>query len=326
MKIIHFYAESRQAVRLNNFRQALQNCPPTGTGERRVHRWLLSMANLALNAGIGAEQWAAEVATHATRLVSADELREAWEKASGSASTGPFPSARPKIRPAPLSLADLIKKGGNASIDDFFHDSPVPRLGETPGWEQASTQLRALFLPDEFVFCGEQLTPGVLGKTVRTRNEWELEFQKRGASGEPLPPLFLPNPVSPVPAKTKDGRASLRCDASVVIFRHAVAEMDELPFERQPAFWMGRGLEDITTVTFSGHHSLHALVRVDVPDLETWNSEVRNGLFSRILVPLGCDKQCAHPSRLTRLAGAVRNDEKAAGVLQQLWFARKEAV
>lgn len=309
---------------LSNYTALLTSCPPTGSGERRVHRWLLSMANRARHAGLDRDRWATDMIVHATRPVLATELRETWETASGKA-TGDLAVHRPETKPAPLTVMDYIQRGGSATAEVFLAASPVQLIRSGDRWRESVLLMRALFLPDEYVFCAwNKRTPGVLGDTVRTRAEWEMVFQQRGAAGQPIPPLFLPNPVSAVPALTKDGKASLRCDASVVAHRHAVAEMDKLPLEQQFAFWRGWGLETVSAVTFSGNHSLHVLLRVDAAGPEEWERHVQRGLFERVLIPLGCDGQCKNPGRLSRLAGAVRNDEKVHGALQSLFFVRKE--
>jgi hypothetical protein len=271
------------------------------------------------------EQWATDMVTHATRPVSATELRETWAKASGKPATGDLAVHRPEPKPAPLTAAEYIQRGGSATAEDFLEASPVRIVRGVENWLQAVLLLQALFRPDENVFCGwDEYTRGVLGETVRTRAEWEAEFQQRGAAGQPIPPLFLPNPVSSVPAMTKDGKPSLRCDASVAAYRHAVAEMDKLPLEQQFSFWWGWGLEAVSAVTFSGNRSLHVLLRIDAADPDEWERLVRRGLFEQVLIPLGCDGQCKNPGRLSRLAGAVRYDAKVCGGLQRLLFVREE--
>lgn len=146
----------------------------------------------------------------------------------------------------------------------------------------------------------------------------------------------MPNPVSGVPAPKKDGSGlSLRCDRSVTVFRHVIAEFDKLPLDHQLALLWGWGLESISAVTFSGHRSLHALFRVDVPSLGYWDSDIRRGLFPQVLMPLGCDPSCANPGHLSRLAGAWRDpaaerkwkDKEAADIppaaRQELFFVRE---
>jgi hypothetical protein len=99
-----------------------------------------------------------------------------------------------------------------------------------------------------------------------------------------------------------------------------VAEFDGMPLADQFAFWMGWGLDAVTAVTFSGSKSLHALLRVDAANREEWEKSVKGGLFRRVLVPLGCDRACVNPARLSRLAGARRADK--GGAVQKLLFVR----
>ncbi len=308
-----------------SYHDALTHCPPTGSGERLVHRWILSTANFAFREGLDADVWAKDVVTNATRPVSTTELRDAWAKAAGGPASGDFRVRRPEIKPAPLTAQAYIQRGGHANAEDFLRASPVQINHGGECWREAILLLRALFHPDEYVFLGwDQQTSGVLGKTVRTRAEWEREFQTRGQTGQSLPPLFLPNPVSPVPALTKEGKASLRCDASVISHRHAVAEMDKLPLDEQFALWWGWGLDTVSAITFSGHRSLHVLLRVDAAGSDEWERVVQRRLFDRVLIPLGCDGQCKNAGRLSRLAGAIRFDDKVSGELQKLLFVKED--
>jgi hypothetical protein len=162
------------------------------------------------------------------------------------------------------------------------------------------------------VFCGD-----TFGKTVRPRDEWIARFM----GGESIPPLLCVNPLKPEGGQTAGGKPSPRCDSAVAVFRHAVAEFDGMPLAEQFAFWKGWGLDAVTAVTFSGSKSLHALLRVDCADREEWEKSVKGGLFRRVLVPLGCDRACANPARLSRLAGARRAER--GGAVQKLLFVRE---
>lgn len=149
---------------------AINHCPPTGSGERLVHRWVLSTANFAFREGVGLGFWAADVIVNATRRVTADELIDAWEKASGQRPNVALKGGVPQSTAAPQAGAEFIQRGAGATADDFRRVSPV-QLDWQGNWpEQACALFRALFFPDELVFAGwDSNTPGVLGQSIRTR-------------------------------------------------------------------------------------------------------------------------------------------------------------
>lgn len=98
-------------------------------------------------------------------------------------------------------------------------------------------------------------------------------------------------------------------DANVTAFRYALLESDTIPIERQNALIRQINLP-CAALVYSGGKSLHAIVRVDAPDYEEYRRRVaflydvcrQNGLTP--------DTQCANPSRLSRLPGAVRGGQK----------------
>lgn len=304
---------------MENYRAALSACPPSGAG---VHAWMLGTANHAAAAGVDAAQAVAEITAAASRPPSpagevrdtvARAYREAGARVGMGLGTLPPPPRRPKPIPAPNAAADFIRRGAGAEEVDFWEASPV-RIDWGDDWKMdACALLRALFLPGELVYCGD-----TFGKTVRERDDWIDRF----SAGEPIPPLLCVNPLKKEGGKTAGGQPSPRCDDAVAVFRHAVAEFDGMPLAEQVAFWMGWGLEAVTAVTFSGSKSLHVLLRVDCAGREEWEKKVKNGLFRRHLIPLGCDGACANPARLSRLAGAVRADK--GGAVQKLLFVREE--
>ncbi len=300
----------------SKYRDALAACPPSGGG---VHAWMLGTANHAAAAGIDAATAAAEITAAASRPPSpAGEVRDTVARAYREAGArvgmglGVYVPPRPKPRPAPVSAAEFVRKGEGAGEAELWEASPV-RIDWGEDWRMdACALLRALFLPGELVFCGDKF-----GREVRPVEEWLERF----TAGEQIPPLLCPNPLKAEGGLTAGGKPSPRCDDAVAVFRHCVAEFDGMPLAEQFAFWMGWGLDAVAAVTFSGNKSLHVLLRVDCASREEWNKEVRNGLFRRRLIPLGCDGACANPARLTRLAGAQRPGK--GGTVQKLLFVRE---
>jgi len=229
---------------------------------------------------------------------------------AGNLGTGVF---QPKPTPAPLSAAEFIKRGAGATEASLLEASPIHITSDDDPRLSTCTLLRALFRPGELVYCGD-----TFGKTVRPRDEWIDRFMR----GESIPPFLCANPLKAEGGVTAGGQPSPRCDDAVAVFRHAVVEFDEMPLSDQFRFWKGFGLETVTAITFSAGKSLHALLRVDAVDRAEWDRAVKDGLFRRRLIPLGCDKACVNPARLTRLAGACRPDK--GGAVQKLLFVREE--
>ncbi|WP_086348763.1 AAA family ATPase [Candidatus Enterococcus clewellii] len=98
-------------------------------------------------------------------------------------------------------------------------------------------------------------------------------------------------------------------NTNVVDYRYALVESDSMKIEQQNEIL--RELElPIVALTYSGGKSLHAIVKVDAVNYPQYQERVdylykiveKNGL--RV------DKQNKNPSRLTRLPGFVRGDQK----------------
>ena len=97
-------------------------------------------------------------------------------------------------------------------------------------------------------------------------------------------------------------------DEGVAAYRHALVEFDSASLEQQFAVIQATRLP-ISAVVYSGGKSLHAWVRVDAPDLETYRRRVGVIHELPLLAAAGMDKANKNPSRLTRLPGARRKDK-----------------
>lgn len=297
------------------YAEALRACPWAGGG---VHAWMLGTANLAFRADVPEAKAIAEITAAASRPPHpAREVRDAVEKAYRlQAAHGlalPPKPITPKPTRKPLVFEELVRCGDGADESFFWDESPVRIDWGDEWWRDAVALLHALFLPSELVYCGD-----LFGKVVRERDEWCLRWK----AGEPVPPFLCVNPLKADGGMTAEGKPSSRCDDAVAVFRHAVAEIDERTLAEQMAFWAAMGLDGVTSITFSGGKSLHVVLRVDCRDRDEWDRSVRDGLFLRYLVPLGCDGACKNPARLSRLAGAMREDK--GGAVQKLLFVREE--
>ena len=297
---------------LANYEAALRD---PGPGAR--HGWFVKMGHLGAHADLAADQVIRDILSCLPGYRDTASIQSGVERAyaaqhKAAAFGRSLPPPPPKSKPAPKTAAHYIAKGAGTCEADFFDRSPV-NIWWGDDWRfDTVAQLAALFSPDEPVFLGDKF-----GKTVRTAGHWiRAIFSGRLAA----PPFLVPNPLLPEGGETSDGKHSPRCDAAVATFRHAVAEFDGLPLADQFAFWAGWGLRDVVSLTFSGSKSLHALLRVDAANRGEWDREIREKLFRRTLIPLGCDGACQNPARLSRLAGAARPDK--GGTIQKLLYCR----
>lgn len=95
-------------------------------------------------------------------------------------------------------------------------------------------------------------------------------------------------------------------DEGVAAFRHALVEFDSASLAQQFAIVLATRLP-VSAVVYSGGKSLHAWVRVDAPDRETY--KLRVAAVHALPLLAGMDKANKNPSRLTRLPGARRGDK-----------------
>lgn len=117
--------------------------------------------------------------------------------------------------------------------------------------------------------------------------------------------FVIPNPMTGEKGLTKSGKLSYRCDDSVKEHSYAVVEFDDVSLERQYAFWSACALP-VAALIHSAGKSVHAWVRVDAADEAAWEEQVEGRLYADFLVPLGVDRTCKNPSRLSRMPGFVR--------------------
>jgi hypothetical protein len=107
-----------------------------------------------------------------------------------------------------------------------------------------------------------------------------------------------------------------RADANVTAYRNIVLEFDGMPLNEQKKFLDDRHVP-YSTLTYSGGKSLHAVVCFLKPFT---NKEEYQHCFQQLadILLWKIDPSCKNPSRLTRLAGAMRN-----GVKQELLYCNR---
>jgi hypothetical protein len=306
--------QARYDDRLNNF-------PIPGNNR---HGALLGTANLGVMAGKPTD------AVHddlrritANNPMPDNEIRAAVMKAASDHGAGstyrPVPKPAHLIKDGKAALRRIIDQGTISEDADLWDASPV-RLFDTPETDRIML-LETLFAPDDLVFIGDRYEDGVVGHNIRTATAWNGFFQAGGKAG----PFIIVNPLTGIPAPKKSGDGDTqRGDFNVATFRHCLVEFDNLGREDQVRFWSAAKLPILALID-SGGKSIHAWLDVSklspVTSGEQWNQEIKIKLYEKILCPLGVDRLCCNPSRLSRLPGHLRAE---TGKMQRLLWLSKE--
>ena len=288
----------------SKFDAALHSWPSAGSG---VHAHLMAAANLAAIAGMNPMDAEREIIRTMPRMPSpssevASAIRKAYAEHGGGA-VGYRPTySKPTTPKARQDAARrFIVRGDGADESDWWEASPI-RIDWEPGPMDALALMGTLYAPGEFVFLGERF-----GAEVRTAAEWTNLIK----GGHPCPPHWIPNTLTGQEHALNDGKLSKRGDSAVASFRYAVAEFDGMSKPDQLAFWWGFKSAPIVALIDSGGKSIHAILRVDMPDREAWKLGIEGKLFPNMLCPLGCDPACRNEARLSRLPGHFRREKNA---------------
>jgi hypothetical protein len=230
------------------------------------------------------------------------QLRRAYKFAAAEAAACHghirMPVSRPKLTFDP-QLAERFASRTPAIDEKWLAErSPVDVHGLTP-----ERLLSALFTSDERVLIFSRFRSQ--GQQVWSHGQRLDEFR----IGHPHGVWFLSNPVDgeyhPNP---RQGYPSRRSEESIVAWRYALLECDQVPAEKWLPIWLRILVQlplPIVSLVTSGGSSVHALVRVNARCKAHWDWVVRQGLLPR-LVPLGADPQALTAVRLTRLPGCRR--------------------
>lgn len=303
------------------YNDALKNLPAPGSG---AHCAILGVSNRGVLAGIPPQQIFDDIRQSippGKRGIPDKEIQEAINKAMADINGGAF-TARP--RPAPLvregekTLQRIIAQGQITTEADLWEASPIRLLEEPQG--DPALFLEVVFKPDDLIWIGERYDHGIIGDTIRTAAEWINYFRNGGKTG----PFIIINPVSGNPATTKTGKITLRGDENVVAYRYCPVEFDTLSRQDQIRFWSAAQLPIIALID-SGGKSIHAWLEVSqlakVEDSGQWEAEIKSRFYDCLLTPLGVDKACSNPARLSRLPGHYRTEKKQYQKL--LWLSPK---
>ena len=292
---------------LEKYHSALRNFPAPGQGKR--HAYLLTCANLGSLAGIPSEQLIDEILVHVPlggRRVTRMEVTNTVATAYRDRAEGYKRTFAPKPKPKPRSDADRFWGEARAlygdcdPIGELWERSPVAL--DFPPQEGRTHLLAALYAEDEHIFIGGAKERGVPGDNLRTARAWR-DFINAGGK---LGPHIMINPLSGKKAETRSGSMSYRCDAAVSAHRYCLVEFDGIPIEDQALFWLHARLP-VAAIIDSGGKSLHGWIRLDCPDSQTWDREIRP-FYDNVVVPLGADRACKNPARMSRTPGVLRGD------------------
>lgn len=221
---------------------------------------------------------------------------------------------------APAAFDNIIRAFKTMKEADLIKASPVSIPGDPRS--HGSLALQSLYASDDFLYLGPQNGTGM--RCVKPCRSW-LKILENAPSGLPRLPHIILNPLTGREGLCKDGvKLSLRADSCVAIFRFCIIEFDTIPIEKQIAFW-GAMLDvdfPVAALVHSGGKSLHGWVRVSCKNYAQWQSDIENGLFVERLIPLGADRMCRNPSRMSRLPGHFREDK---GQWQRLLYLNPDA-
>lgn len=317
--------ENNSSLRL--YEETLQGLPATGYG---CHPALLSVANYGRMAGLAPEQVFVDIMNNlkpGKRRVPASEIKDAIEKAFVSqleVKEPVCPAARIDGEPffmQAVAIGHKILGGRSTLVDLSSMHLPVAPVN------QAVLFLEKMYAPDEYVYLGwrevydEAIAMGKLEIQeclVKPAEDWIEHIRSGGAALQHCNSVCI-NPLTGVPGLNKKGEPSFRADTCISIPRYVLAELDcypkgwadegkPIPKPDQEAFWasmIANGVP-VRCVIDSGNKSLHAWIQVDCHDYDDWVRTVKCDLFPNLLVPLGVDRSCSNPSRLSRMPGHIR--------------------
>lgn len=295
--------------------EKLNSMPTPGQG---CHPSLLGVANYGVMAGIPPE----EIFTHirasipyGKRKISDNEINDAINRAIKDNVTLPNgqkykryfkPKTKPLIKNGEATLRQIIEQSNIYDEVDLWEMSPISI--DWPPEDDAVQFLSVMFEPSEFLFIGERLELGIIGRNIRTAKDWIDYFQSGGKTA----PFIMVNPLTgeAAPKKTGDGE-SFRGDGNIKSFRYCLVEFDNLTREEQIRFWTSKEVSElpIAALVDSGGKSIHGWIRTpNINSINDWQREIRSKLYEQGLIPLGVDSACSNPSRLSRLPGHLRDN------------------
>lgn len=222
----------------------------------------------------------------------------------------------------------------NAILTDKFVDPDEldTNIFEKPGesWDGTDdliSYLEALFDDDDIVGYvtksktsedGKKFVPADAGSYVHTCRELIDNINReRGENEDWFSYAFYgPQKIDDVP----DSRAGAWIHFNpldgqgvgndhVKAFRYSLVESDNMPVENQLAIIKAMNLP-CAAIVYSGNKSVHAIVHIDAKDREEYRQRVQTLYETCENNGLTLDKQNKNPSRLSRMPGVMRGNEK----------------
>lgn len=228
-----------------------------------------------------------------------------------------IPPVGDELRAAPRAAEPLQEPELEAPDIDFDNlpPEPLPPPGEDWPTGDLLRYLDALYRPEEV--CAYVLDayhdkgkwiPGTRGVYGRTAKDIAASVRKHKGDVSQALGAWRPEAGAWVRLNPMNGKGVRNED--VIDFRHALAESDTLPMDKQLAVIRALNLP-CSALVHSGGKSIHAIVRIEAGgDAKLFRERVdflfgvldRNGFK--------VDRQCRNPSRLSRLPGVARGDRK----------------
>ena len=293
--------------------EKLNSMPAPGQG---CHPALLGVANYGVMDGLSQKEIFDHIRASipcGKRKISDNEIHDAINRAIKDNVPSPYGQQyRRYVKPKPIikdgvtTLRRIIDQSKVFEEADLLDMSPS-RI-DWPPEEDTVHFLSVMFEPSDFLFIGERLEPGIIGRNIRTAKDWIDYFQSGGKTA----PFIMVNPLTgkAAPKKTGDGE-SFRGDGNIKSFRYCLVEFDNLTREEQIRFWTSKEVSElpIAALVDSGGKSIHGWIRTpNINSINDWQREIRGKLYEQGLIPLGVDSACSNPSRLSRLPGHLRDN------------------
>ena len=180
--------------------------------------------------------------------------------------------------------------------------------------EQFKTYLETLFQPDDYVGIVTNDVWEMEGRYAPGKGDYSRTARQLLASLKKYPTDLAAtvgdwkkNAGAWIRFNPVDG-AGVRND-NITAFRFALVESDSMPLADQDAMY--RKLElPIACLVHSGGKSLHAIVRIDAADYNEYRQRVEYLYDFLEKNGVAVDKQNRNPSRLSRMPGATRNENR----------------
>ena len=312
---------------LDTAREAMRQINPAMLD---YNEWLA--VGMALkDAGGTLEEWRLWSSTDAKRY-RAGEMQGKWEGFKGGGSSavgvgtivklcrdqgGSVDTGRQQEEGRELDWNDFIGPMEAVKVvrQEWLQEEPLPEAGQGQKWDgrkDLTEYLKAVFQGEERVgYVTESFT--VDKKTMPRRGVWDrtaaelIEALDKNADLGAAIGDWNPEAGAWIRFNPLDGDGC--ADANITSYRHTLVESDEISVERQHAIYKELELP-IAALVHSGNKSLHAIVRIEAADFKEYQKRVdflysvckKNGLC--------IDRKNRNPSRLSRLPGVTRGEQR----------------